>query len=256
VVTQAFAEARPGLHAFGAAQFVERWLDPSGAAPQPGHEGAWETLLLMQTPALKMLLTASLPLAPDGPRVGVFSERAWLKAHPTISARGAAMASTLFQVVAGVSPEVDGVAADPTSTDRASLEAAVAPSQCQACHRVFDPLGYALGHFDELGDYRELDDELPIDATGSLALVEPEIQYDGVKQLGEQLVDTCEANVGLADGFLKAALSINQVSETRSAELFAVSAPRVRQAFVQSERRSYEDLVRSYAQSPAGISPQ
>ena len=52
VVTQAFAEARPGLHASGASLFVFRWLDPLGSGPAPAYEGGWETQLLLAAPAL------------------------------------------------------------------------------------------------------------------------------------------------------------------------------------------------------------
>jgi len=257
VVSQAFAEARPGLHAFGAAQFVERWLDPTGAAPQPALEGGWETLLLTRTPALELLLTASLPLAQDAPRFGVFSERSWLQAHPTISQRGAAMALTLLRIQIPPEPgSVELVAPQPPLTERAALESAVAPQPCRACHQFFDPLGYSLGHFDAVGDYRELDHEMPIDASGTYALEDGAVEYDGIRQLGQQLLATCDATLGLVDGFLIAAFDINRVPEDQRAELFGASSPRMRQAFVHSERRSYEDLVRSYAQSPAVLAQQ
>lgn len=260
LVTQTFAEARPGLHAFGANQFVARWLDPNGFVSQPDFVGGWETLLIFRVSALQQLLTASLPLSTDGQRVGVFSEPAWLEAHPSISGRGAAMLFTLFQTDIRTPVVEEGLEAfdDPTLTERKALEVTVAPDRCLPCHRLFDPLGYALGRYDAAGKHRELERGLEIDTSGSYALKNRTIYFDGIEQLGHQLLDTCDATVGLADGFLRAALIINEEPEPMRAPLFEASAPRVRQAFVHSGLRSYEDLVRAYAQSPAALlrSPQ
>jgi hypothetical protein len=39
---------------------------------------------------------------------------------------------------------------------------------CAACHRLSDPIGLALEHFDGIGRYRPDDQGYPIDATGDL----------------------------------------------------------------------------------------
>ena len=41
--------------------------------------------------------------------------------------------------------------------------------QCASCHRVMDPLGFALENFDAIGEWRAKDESGPIDATGQLA---------------------------------------------------------------------------------------
>ena len=41
--------------------------------------------------------------------------------------------------------------------------------QCASCHRVMDPLGFALENFDAIGEWRVKDESGPIDATGQLA---------------------------------------------------------------------------------------
>ena len=56
---------------------------------------------------------------------------------------------------------------------------------CSNCHSVMDPPGLALEHFDAMGEYRELDDGLPIDATGEI-MGEP---FDGARELGALLQD-------------------------------------------------------------------
>jgi hypothetical protein len=57
---------------------------------------------------------------------------------------------------------------DPTLTTRQRLERHRENSQCAGCHALFDPLGMALEHFDSIGRYRETENGLAIDPSGSL----------------------------------------------------------------------------------------
>jgi hypothetical protein len=52
---------------------------------------------------------------------------------------------------------------------RARLEAHRRNPTCASCHRVMDPLGFALENFDGLGQWREKEPGGPIDPTGQLA---------------------------------------------------------------------------------------
>jgi mono/diheme cytochrome c family protein len=52
---------------------------------------------------------------------------------------------------------------------RARLEAHRASPTCASCHRVMDPLGFALENFDGLGQWREKEPGGAIDPTGQLA---------------------------------------------------------------------------------------
>ena len=56
---------------------------------------------------------------------------------------------------------------------RERMEEHRASPACSSCHRVIDPLGLALEHFDVTGHYRIKDSGQPIDASGEL--------YDGTK---------------------------------------------------------------------------
>jgi hypothetical protein len=44
-----------------------------------------------------------------------------------------------------------------TKTNRALFEAQTAGASCQACHRNFDPYGYALENYDASGTFRQTD---------------------------------------------------------------------------------------------------
>jgi hypothetical protein len=54
----------------------------------------------------------------------------------------------------------------PTMRDRVAVH--LEDPACAICHRITDPIGLALEHFDGVGLYRETDDGHPIDATGEL----------------------------------------------------------------------------------------
>jgi hypothetical protein len=75
------------------------------------------------------------------------------------------------------------ITVDPTLTTRQQLEMHRSNPNCAACHALFDPLGLALEHFDPIGKYRDTDNGLAIDATGS-ALGK---SFDGEAQLGAVL---------------------------------------------------------------------
>jgi hypothetical protein len=166
------------------------------------------------------------------------------------------MSAAVFQrSVPPPPPSVTNAPLDPSLSDRAALQAAINEPSCSACHHFTDPLGYALGNFAADGAWRNFDHDRPVDATGEFYRDDgSSIGFNGISEFGVQAAKTCEATLALADGFLRAALVINQVPEGTRDALFAANKDRFRQAFVRSGR-SYPDLVRAYAQSPLGLEP-
>jgi hypothetical protein len=53
-----------------------------------------------------------------------------------------------------------------TPTMRQTMEAHRANPTCAQCHRIFEPLGFALENFDAVGAWRTQDEGVPVDATG------------------------------------------------------------------------------------------
>lgn len=53
-------------------------------------------------------------------------------------------------------------------TQREILESHRKDPKCAGCHMAMDPLGFGLENYDPIGQRRELDNGLPIDATGTL----------------------------------------------------------------------------------------
>ena len=75
------------------------------------------------------------------------------------------------------------VVLDPTTTARAQMIAHRASPSCNSCHGLFDPMGFALEHFDPIGQYRATEHGLTIDATGTV----DSINFDGAAALGAAL---------------------------------------------------------------------
>lgn len=252
LVSDAFASARDQGAAPGALAFVQEWLFPTtadGVGEKPELEAPWGALLVGATPALETLVGYRI-----NERVGVFSERNWLSANQSISRRGLMISQTLFnRPIPPPPPNVEMPSVLPPGlTRRQALEQHRTSPVCAACHQLMDPLAYPLEIFDAAGHYQVLSNNLPIDTSGQYSNTTPPLNYQDVADFGQQVTATCDGHVGLADGFLKAALVLNDVPlEVRQAAFDANSA-RIRQAFVRSER-TYEDLVRAYAQSPLGL---
>jgi hypothetical protein len=67
-----------------------------------------------------------------------------------------------------VNLDEDPKAAKPT-TLRQRLEMHRANTVCASCHKIMDPMGFALENFDLVGAWRDKDGQFPIDSTGQLA---------------------------------------------------------------------------------------
>lgn len=127
---------------------------------------------------------------------GVLSMGAWLTtaSGPSTSPtrRGFAVSRALLCV--DVPPEPLGVPTqipDPPSgvfTTRQRYEHHVADPVCVACHRMMDPIGFGLEHFDATARWRETEQGLPIDSTGYLKLEEGDVPFDGAPGLAEALL--------------------------------------------------------------------
>lgn len=87
---------------------------------------------------------------------------------------------------------------DKSKTMRDQLIAHQADPSCAACHKIMDPMGLALEHFDGIGAYRETDRGMAVDVTGSYGGV----NFNGAKELGAALagaIKTGEKNPETAD---------------------------------------------------------
>lgn len=111
---------------------------------------------------------------------------------------------------------------------------------CAGCHGLMDPLGLALENFDGIGVYRELDNGVPVDASGELDGVE----FDGF----DDFVDLMAADPRYTACFVQ---KLNRYANS------AVETPAQRNALsplhdlFESEGFRFRALVRDYVMSPA-----
>lgn len=70
---------------------------------------------------------------------------------------------------------------------------------CQGCHKLFDPPGFALDPFDELGRIRQSDVfGFPFDTTGKLGTEKGDIPFTDLHSLGQVASESDEASACLA----------------------------------------------------------
>jgi hypothetical protein len=115
---------------------------------------------------------------PDDHRAGIVSQIGFvaLASHPGISSptlRGVAIRDHLLcQKVPDPPGDVDfSLFEDPDSglkTARDRLEAHRTAPACAGCHKITDPIGLALEHFDGAGQFRTTENGAPIDTSGDL----------------------------------------------------------------------------------------
>jgi hypothetical protein len=73
--------------------------------------------------------------------------------------------------------------APPDQTNRQAYEALTAADECQFCHAIINPVGFAFEHYDTLGRWRDQDNGQSIDASGHFQ----EANFVGAPELMHEL---------------------------------------------------------------------
>jgi hypothetical protein len=127
-------------------------------------------------------------------RTSFMSDRAFLVVHPNSTRRAIWMMANLACVEMPLPPPeivIDPVSVPPNMTRRQTIEAAVSDAVCIGCHAVFDPFGFSLENYDELGDFRTTENGLPIDASGTVDVNGIYSTFDDIGDLGPELGASC-----------------------------------------------------------------
>lgn len=95
---------------------------------------------------------------------------------------------------------------DPNLTLREQMAAHRADPTCASCHQVMDALGFAFEHFDGAGKYRDTDQGLPVDASGSVVLDGNEIAFQNAAELTQALAGANEVSTCFAKQWLRYAI--------------------------------------------------
>jgi len=189
-------DSAPGMR-----RFVSSWLPGTPIA------STWAAFFSEKGATLKDLLTTNLVRNPGS---GILTDDAVLSQGTAtdqilITARGAVLRTRLLCQAVPLPPANNPVpTAEPGQTRRQVLEQDLNLSApfCAACHRLVDPLGYGLEHFDSVGNYSDIDNGSPIDSSGSIEMNAGTISFDGANQLGAKLAAQCEVAECIAQQLL------------------------------------------------------
>ena len=129
---------------------------------------------------------------------------------------------------------------DLTLTTRQNVEIATGSDPCASCHSRFNELGFALEHLDPIGQYRETEGGLPIDATGTLEGV----PFDGAAELGAALGQSSRAMTCMMSNFYRYA------NGRRDATADSAQIEALEQALA-SNGYAWRDLVAEFVVSDA-----
>lgn len=94
----------------------------------------------------------------------------------------------------------------PGSTTRQRFAEHESVAVCAQCHRLMDPIGLGFEHFDALGQWRDLDAGLPVDATGEILGSDVEGPFDGAIELANKLSQSHQVMNCLAQTWFRFAL--------------------------------------------------
>jgi hypothetical protein len=75
-------------------------------------------------------------------------------------------------------------------TNRQLFEERIQPPVCNACHSVFQPLGYAFESYDAIGRYRTTDNGLPVDTHATFRSGAVDWQFTDALDLSQKLADS------------------------------------------------------------------
>jgi hypothetical protein len=151
------------------------------------ENGTLQDLLTSNRTFVDDRLAAVYGVAPPGPgvwaeveldpsqRAGFMTQVAFLAGHghplnPSPVLRGVYSLKDVLCWPLGAPPPVAEAMmlpeGSPDQTNRETYEALTAADECQFCHVVINPVGFAFEHYDTLGRWRDLDNGQPVDASG------------------------------------------------------------------------------------------
>lgn len=236
--------AAAGTAAPGLERFLGNWLLRGEAAREAFESPAQFARKLVAPDATLSTLLAE----PTGEhRLGILTEPEFLSHYATITTRGRWMSLHLFcrDVPAPLEDVFEEVLGE-GETRRERLENGLSQPACQGCHQLMDPPGYSLEHYDEAGDYRELDNGHPVNAAGTLT--DPPVSFSDFSELAPQLARSC--TVGHCFTRLMANDAFGAPLQTTAAPLSEQELNRAALSFAESGY-SIRTLVDSIVRSPS-----
>ena len=88
----------------------------------------------------------------------------------------------------------------PGMTMREKVTQMTSAANCQTCHRIINPLGFTLEHYDALGRYRQTYDEKPVDSATTYVDDEgKEVAFQNARDLSHYIAESSDAHGAFID---------------------------------------------------------
>ncbi len=111
----------------------------------------------------------------------------------------------------GIAGAPEPMLGDAPMTTRDRLEHTHVKPECKGCHESIDGIGYGFGHYDALGAYRDLDNGLPVNASGVLtSTLDIDGPFDGAVELGGKLAKSQQVGVCVTEQWYRYALGVGE----------------------------------------------
>jgi hypothetical protein len=202
-----------------------------------------EEVTLTQNGAVRALLTAPIGFVNDdlarvyglsgsfGPelrrvefdgsteRLGLLTQGTFLSSHSSASNRTSPILRGVFVLrrlaCQDVQPPPPGAEmqepaqppAQPLRTTREYFTWKTSMTQCAGCHTRINPVGFAFEKFDSIGQFRTVEGDVAVDASGTLALPDSNLAFDGARQLVTELAGLPSVRACYAKNWLQYAYS-------------------------------------------------
>lgn len=172
------------------------------------------------TPAMAELYgapSAGFTALPAGERAGILTRAAFLSTrahavHPSPVKRGVFVLDRLLCAPAappppGVSTQVPESDGGPPTTNRDRYDVHSDRPECAGCHSSIDGIGFGFEHYDSLGQWRDTDGGLPVDATGVFLTGDLDgLTFDGAVEASGLLAGSRTVSDCVAERWLRYAL--------------------------------------------------
>jgi len=216
----------------------------------PASAARWANVMAAPSATLSSLVSAPNPDTLHG--VGYMSDPDLLTGRATIDRRGMMVSSQLlcFSLPPAPPGGIVPVPTPPQLTERQFHANSISSGPCGSCHRAIDPFGHAFGHFDRIGAYRDLDNELPIDTSDEYdVIVGSPLKFSGLEELASQLAESCDVARCISQSLLREAINPD-LAANADAPFSDDEVIPIADTFVESGL-SIRALVRSIVESPA-----
>ncbi len=91
----------------------------------------------------------------------------------------------------------------PDATTRERFNQHRADPACAGCHMLMDEIGLGFEHYDALGQWRDTENGLPVDATGNIVGTDVEGTFDGAVDLAQKLAQSQQVRDCLAQTWFR-----------------------------------------------------